>query len=245
MKHLVAGLGETGSALYEILNEKDDTGRHDPKLKLEENEYTQLLHICIPFNDDFRDNVEELITKYKPQIIVIHSTVAPYTTKQVQADHKIPIILSPIRGVHARMVMDLKRYTKFWAIEKDAQNAKWAGEMYVKVLEDCDIMTKQIGDPLTLEFSKILVDTSYYGWLINYAQITKMIADKHKIDFDEMWLFADEIHELLGNRPKMYAGIIGGHCVIPNLILLPDDDLETISTVNDWFKEEQDKKCKK
>ena len=29
----------------------------------------------------------------------------------------------------------------------------------------------------------------------------------------EMWLFSDEIHKLLGNRPKMYPGdYIGGHC---------------------------------
>ena len=61
----------------------------------------------------------------------------------------------------------------------------------------------------TAELAKILVDTSYYGWLINYAQITKMICEKENIDFDEMWKFADEIHENLGNRPKMFPGIIG------------------------------------
>ena len=71
----------------------------------------------------------------------------------------------------------------------------------------------------TAELAKILVDTTYYGWLINYAQITKMICEKENVDFDEMWKFADEIHENLGNRPKMFPGIIGGHCVIPNLDL--------------------------
>ena len=43
----------------------------------------------------------------------------------------------------------------------------------------------------TAELAKILVDTTYYGWLINYAQITKMICEKEGIDFDEMWKFAD------------------------------------------------------
>ena len=35
-----------------------------------------------------------------------------------------------------------------------------------------------------------------------------------------MWTFSDEIHKILGNRPKMYPGHIGGHCVIPNLELI-------------------------
>jgi UDP-N-acetyl-D-mannosaminuronate dehydrogenase len=89
----------------------------------------------------------------------------------------------------------------------------------------------------TAELAKILVDTTYYGWLINYAQITKMICDKEGIDFDEMWKFADEIHENLGNRPKMYPGIIGGHCVIPNLNLIENSDLEIIRKINKMFSE--------
>ena len=51
-----------------------------------------------------------------------------------------------------------------------------------------------------------------------------------------MWSFADEIHKLLGNRPKMFPGYIGGHCVIPNLELINDDSLEQIKTTNEYFK---------
>lgn len=240
MKYLVAGLGETGQALYEILNEVDDTGRHDPMLKFEENEYTQTLHICIPFNDLFEIAVITLAEKYKPQIIVIHSTVKPYTTMRMQERLPyIPIIFSPIRGVHDRMKMDLQRYTKFWAIDKDAPNKSWAETTFKETMLACGMISKQISTPLTLEFSKILVDTTYYGYLISYAQQTKLIADEHKIDHDEMWLFSDEIHELLGNRPKMYAGIIGGHCVIPNLWLLPNGEFSTIETINKMFEASQ------
>ena len=89
----------------------------------------------------------------------------------------------------------------------------------------------------TAELAKILVDTTYYGWLINYAQITKMICEKEEIDFDEMWKFADEIHENLGNRPKMYPGIIGGHCVIPNLNLIEYENVEIIKRINEMYTE--------
>tara|TARA_B110000014_G_C19532603_1_gene285717 strand:- start:253 stop:480 length:228 start_codon:yes stop_codon:yes gene_type:complete len=58
---------------------------------------------------------------------------------------------------------------------------------------------------------------------------------KHKIDFDEMWSFSDEIHKFLGNRPKMFPGFIGGHCVIPNLSLVNENLLWQIDKINNSF----------
>jgi len=34
-----------------------------------------------------------------------------------------------------------------------------------------------------------------------------------------MWSFADEIHKFLGNRPKMFPGFIGGHCLDGNEVI--------------------------
>ena len=94
----------------------------------------------------------------------------------------------------------MQRYSKFVAsarpITKDIRDD----------IEDKFKKVKWMSDTKTLEFAKILTDTTYYGWLINYAQITKMICDENGIDYDEMWSFADEIQEYLGNRPKMYPG---------------------------------------
>ena len=92
-----------------------------------------------------------------------------------------------------------------------------------------------MANPITLELAKIIADTSYYGWLINYAQISKIIADKHSVDYDEMWSFADEIHKFLGNRPKMFPGFIGGHCVIPNLSLINEESLWQIDKINNIY----------
>src|SRR6267143_1099219 len=60
----------------------------------------------------------------------------------------------------------------------------------------------------------------------------KMIALEHGVDYDEMWSFADEIHKSLGNRPKMYPGFIGGHCIVPNLDLIPNQTLDLIKKLN-------------
>ncbi len=42
---------------------------------------------------------------------------------------------------------------------------------------------------------------------------------------------------ILGNRPKMFPGIIGGHCVIPNLNLIEYENLDVIKKINEMFEE--------
>ena len=106
----------------------------------------------------------------------------------------------------------------------------------MKLLKKSGLKTKQISSPITLELGKIVCDTSYYGWLINFAQISKIIAGREKVDYDEMWSFSNEIHKFLGNRPKMYPGLIGGHCVIPNLDLIENDVLKFIKKINSNYE---------
>jgi len=89
--------------------------------------------------------------------------------------------------------------------------------------------------PETLELAKIVCDTSYLGWLVNYAQISNVIAKDFNVNYDEMWEFSDEIHKILGNRPKMFPGFIGGHCVIPNLELIHNQTLDLINKMNNTY----------
>ena len=242
-KNIVAGLGEIGTPILKLISKGGITIGYDVdsklsqeiKLKKYQKNPTKFLHISIPFNKKFQKNVKSLFTQFNPKIIVIHSTISPYTTEKIQDALPIPIIYSATRGVHARMLSDLQKYTKFFAIYKNAPNAKWAILNFKKLMKKSGIKSKQLSDPLTLELSKIVVDTSYYGWLINYAQISNMIAKKHGINYDEMWSFSDEIHQFLGNRPKMYPGNIGGHCVIPNLSLIKEKDLDQIKKINDFY----------
>ena len=239
-KDVVVGLGEIGSPLLKIFSRYRKTVGYDinPKLmNLEEfnkakSLETYFLHVCIPFTNKFVPSIVSIFNKFKPKCIVIHSTISPGTTKIIQSKLPIPIIYSATRGVHRRMLYDIKRYVKFYSIELDAPNAILASSEYVKQMKKCGVKTKKMTNPITLELAKIIVDTSYYGWLINYAQLSNMIAIKHQVDYDEMWSFADEIHKLLGNRPKMFPGFIGGHCVIPNLDLIKHDTLNLIKEIN-------------
>ena len=196
----------------------------------------RFLHICIPYNKFFLPNVLKLNKRFLPESIVIHSTIKPKTTQNLQKKLSIPIIYSATRGVHKRMASDLKRYIKFFALDNKIKNSVLMSKTYVNLMKKCGIKTKKLSNPITLELSKIICDTSYYGWLINYAQMSKMIAKKYKVDYDEMWSFSDEIHKFLGNRPKMFPGFIGGHCVIPNLQLIDEHSLNQINYINNMFK---------
>ena len=239
-KTVVAGLGEIGRPILQLISKTEPSIGYDvnPKLinknkfKKYENLKTSFLHICIPFTPNFISNVLSLCKRFDPEIVVIHSTISPGTTTKIQEKLSIPVIYSATRGVHKRMFYDLQRYTKFYALNSNIVKAKESSKSYEKLMKKCGVKTKRMTNPLTLELAKIIVDTSYYGWLITYAQLSNMIALKNKVNYDEMWTFSDEIHKFLGNRPKMFPGFIGGHCVLPNLDLIKDETLNLIKEIN-------------
>lgn len=241
MTDIILGMGEVGETLFDLLVDRkfdcigidleDSKCKNYTENKIIEN--PQYLHVCLPGElEKFTDIVIEWINKIKNiQVVVIHSTVKPGTTKNIQERSSIPILFSPVRGVHRRFLDDIKKYTKFISFDETEINSQ-----IKKDLENRFEKVEWMSTTKTAELAKILVDTTYYGWLINYAQITKMICEKENVDFDEMWKFADEIHENLGNRPKMFPGIIGGHCVIPNLNLVEYENLDVIKTINEMYE---------
>ena len=238
MRDIILGMGEVGLTLFDLLSERGfdcigiDIDRSKEKNLEYLNKNPQFLHVCLSGElDEFENIVLNQIKKYHDlRAVIIHSTVKPRTTKSIQDKIEIPVFYSPVRGVHKRFLEDVKRYTKFVAcdLEIDENIKSEIKNRFKKV--------QWMSNTKTAEFAKILVDTTYYGWLINYAQMTKMICEKEGVNFDEMWKFSDEIHEFLGNRPKMFPGIIGGHCVIPNLNLIGYEELKRISDVNEIFK---------
>ncbi|MCV0400898.1 MAG: NAD-binding protein [Nitrosopumilus sp.] len=241
MTDIVLGMGEVGQTLFDLLEERNfdiigiDVDASKCK-KFSENkqiENPEYLHVCLPGELlEFVDITVNWINRIKGlKVVLIHSTVKPGTTKMIQDKSKVLVLYSPVRGVHKRFLDDIKKYTKFISSDEKNIDSKIKTDLE-KRFEKIDWMSTT----KTAELAKILVDTTYYGWLINYAQVTKMICEKEGIDFDEMWKFADEIHENLGNRPKMYPGIIGGHCVIPNLNLIDYENIDIVKKINEMYE---------
>ena len=241
MTDIILGMGEVGETLFDLLVERNfdciGIDVEDSKCKnysknstIENPEY---LHVCLPGElAEFENITSNWISKLEGlKVVLVHSTVKPGTTKNIQEKSKVPVLFSPVRGVHKRFLEDIKKYTKFISSDDKQIDPEIKSDLEKRFLKVDWMSTTK-----TAELAKILVDTTYYGWLINYAQITKMICEKEGIDFDEMWKFADEIHENLGNRPKMYPGIIGGHCVIPNLSLVEYENLDIIKKINEMYE---------
>ena len=241
MTDIILGMGEVGETLFDLLVERRfncigidvDSSKcknYSENATIENPEY---LHVCLSGElTEFEDIISNWVSKLEGlKVIIIHSTVKPGTTKNIQEKSKVPVLFSPVRGVHKRFLEDIKKYTKFIASDEKQIDQKIKSDLE-KRFQKVDWMSTT----KTAELAKILVDTTYYGWLINYAQITKMICEKEGVDFDEMWKFADEIQENLGNRPKMYPGIIGVHCIIPNLSLVENENLDVIKKINELYE---------
>ena len=219
---IVVGMGEMGSALYELLEKRHirvEGYDKDPakyRAHVPPGVLFDIVHICIPYSDTFVKDVADYIDQFAPRMAIIHSTVRVGTTAAVSQliEGKIPVFYSPIRGVHERFLMDLQTYEKYIS-PMYAQ--------YEKMLIDRFSNIVWVGSPESLELTK-LMETTYYGYLIAFRKdIDKKFTDM-SLEPYVFWDFCKEIHERLGNRPIMYndGEPIGGHCVIPNLELLPE-----------------------
>lgn len=198
MRDLVVGLGEIGSPLLEMIKSRGISVQgYDLKNKTVIEDKYDYIHICFPYTDDFENQVKPYLKLGK---VVIHSTVKPNTSKN------LGVVYSPTSGVHARMLFDIGRYLKWYSGKPDSE--------FEKRFPLC----MNVPDSTKLENTKIIVDTTYYGWLIAFR--------KHVDEnYDVYWEFANQIQAYLGNRPIMYNDRkpIGGHCVIQNLPLLGDE----------------------
>jgi len=237
---VIVGVGEVGTALYQLLkngvervliydNDSDKFQFSNEELK---QRCCNILHVCFPYTIKFLSLVIRYVDDFPCKELVIHSTVRPGTTVRLQKMLDVPVIYSPFRGVHVRMLEDLKRYTKYWSTkDKDAV------KLYPAELKKCKLKTKIWGSTTQLELAKILMDTTYYGWLILFAQRVKILCDKYDVDEPTIWEFTEEIHEFLGNRPLMFPGSgIRGHCVLQNLEILDDDFMDLVFSHDKLFR---------
>jgi hypothetical protein len=221
---LIVGVGEIGTGIRQLLemHQRSVAGVDlDPLRCFGTPLEIDVLHVCFPYSGSFLDLVEAYVTAWQPVSIVIHSTVKPGTTHAIH--QRVPerhVIYSPVRGVHARLQQDLARYTKCYALYPPADD-RFFRACFVR---DCGLTVQRFSTPVALELAKLVIDTSYYGWLITYGQLVDKACHALGVDYDEVWSFSEEVHQFLGNRPKTYVDPqgIGGHCVLPNLDLLED-----------------------
>jgi UDP-N-acetyl-D-mannosaminuronate dehydrogenase len=209
---VVVGLGEVGKPLLEILKRRYQTFGVDINQPASVSQ-CDVMHICFPFEKDkFVEQVAQYSRQYRPELIVINSTVAPGTTRNVAVQSGTAVVHSPVRGKHARMEEELLHYTKFVGAF-DAQS----GQRAIEHFEAVGMKTKLLMSPEATEIAK-LTETTYFGLLIAWAQELERYCIKLGVDYDEVVSFYDEIKFF--PPVKYFPGVIGGHCVMPNIDIL-------------------------
>ncbi len=250
---LIIGLGEIGHTLFTLYREvKGKFSVYGLDLDMEKMKAldqskenipakVDTLQVCLPCGspEKFTEIIKGYFDQYKPKLAIINSTVPPGTTLKVAVSCKCLVAHSPSRGVHINvehMVWEMKRWTKYVG-GADAAASKAAKVHFeklglrVKVLKSCR----------ETELAK-LFETTYRAWMIACFQEMHRISRAFGAEFDETVDFLEDTHKERFDRPVMFPGVIGGHCLIPNTeLLLKSYDSEFLKLIlksNEKRKEE-------
>jgi UDP-N-acetyl-D-mannosaminuronate dehydrogenase len=210
---VVLGLGEVGRPLLQLLSTQHRTIGVDVSPPESPTGDVDVMHVCYPFEiKDFVGETARYIERFRPALTIVNSTVAVGTTRAIAERTRTAVVHSPVRGKHARMLAELSRYVKFVGATDSL-----AGKEAAAHFESVGLRTCVVASPETTELAK-LTETTYFGLLIAWAQEVERYCDRFGPDYEEVASFYAEI----GFLPpvKYFPGVIGGHCVMPNIEIL-------------------------
>ena len=169
---VVVGLGEVGKPLLELVSRHHDAIGLDIS-PIEGIGQIDILHVCYPFQiEDFVGETVRYVELFSPSLTIVNSTVAIGTTRAIAERTGAAVVNSPVRGKHAHMLDDLRKYTKFvGAIDRVA------GEQAAKHFESLGLTTKVLSSPEATELAK-LTETTYFGLMIAWAQEVERHCDR-------------------------------------------------------------------
>jgi UDP-N-acetyl-D-mannosaminuronate dehydrogenase len=217
---VVVGLGEVGRPLLELVSEHYNAIGVDITPVVGEIGRIDILHVCYPFAiKDFVGETVRYIHLFRPGLTIINSTVGVGTTRAIAERTGAAVAHSPVRGKHARMLEELLSYAKFVGA-LDPTSGKQAAEHF----ESMGLKTRILSTPEATELAK-LTETTYFGLMIAWAQEVERYCDQAGQAYQEIVSFYEEIPFFPTTR--YFPGIIGGHCVMPNIEILRkfDDSL--------------------
>jgi UDP-N-acetyl-D-mannosaminuronate dehydrogenase len=110
------------------------------------------------------------------------------------------------------MLDEIGVYTKFVGAINRA-----AGQHAAEHFQSLGMKTKILSSPEATELAK-LTETTYFGLMIAWAQEVERYCDETGQDYNEVVSFYEEIKFF--PPVKYFPGVIGGHCVMPNIQIL-------------------------
>ena len=226
---LIVGYGEVGKSIHKLYTYKEGYDIHYIDVKKEAQKIPDkidIIHICIPNIPTFEDVVCDYWYAFKPELIIIHSTVIIGTTRKIKEEcgNKANIVHSPVMGVHPHLTESIQTFTKILGSCKKKESIKAS-----KHFEDIGVKCLIYKTPEDSEAAKLL-STTYYGWNIMFNKFIHRFCEENDLNFDEVYTTTNEIYndgfEKMGmrhvNRPilKYVDGKIGGHCILSNMKIL-------------------------
>jgi UDP-glucose 6-dehydrogenase len=220
---VVAGCGEIGKPIYQLcLSGFAQVIAEDPVHGVPEPARYPVaaMHVSIPGSlPNFIEIVDGYVKNYNPEIILINSSTVPgFTDKIVEKFGIDKVVHTQVHGKHhgGRMRRDMLRYPKFVATKSDVAFEK-AREVLVTMGHPPENVIR-LSSPLAGEMTKLLA-TTYFGYLIAWTQEIERLSDQTGVSYEELMAFtrlaADDFR--IDNK---FPGVIGGHCVMPNIAIL-------------------------
>ncbi len=219
----VIGLGEVGKAIRTLCRKKHTVYGRNRSIDQIKGKQIDILHICFGYSDVLVPTVVKAIKELRPKLVIIDATVKPGTTQQIYKKTKIPIVHAPIIGKHPRL------YEYLFEIPKiiGAVNEK-SYRMAKKHFEELGVKTIRFNSPLESELGKLLC-TTYYGWNIIFEKFVHRVCKQLGADPQQVYRQFNQIYNKGYERTlphvrrpilKHVPGEIGGHCVIPNALII-------------------------
>jgi acetyltransferase-like isoleucine patch superfamily enzyme len=225
LRSLVIGMGEIGSALKEVLASKYPVKSYDINKDNQDNFpllCNDILHICIPYSDDFVYIVQDYIDKVQPEYTIIHSSVPVGTCAKLKGK----IFHSPVRATHPHIKSGLLNFVKY--ISYDGLDQADI-EAVCNYFEEVAIRTKFIHDTKTTELMKLL-ELCRYGVYLAFAKEQERICEHFGIDYNRAYTEFEETSNnglILEGRMNMcqpvlypFKDFVGGHCTTENMELM-------------------------
>lgn len=232
---IIIGAGEVGQAIIGleedaehqiwVLDKRYDKDKEPPQQRY------RVMHVCIPYSKDFVDSVNKYMNDYPSDLNIVHSTLPVGTMDKLTP--RGALVHSPVRGKHPNLIDGLYTFVKYVGGPED-----YCSEAIV-YFESLEVKAKRIGDYRASELFKLL-DTSYYGWCIAFADRAKKLCDKYGADYDLVYKDGNQTYNdgylrlAMAHvvRPVLIPpqGGISGHCVYENSVLLDDKVITKVIT---------------
>ncbi|MEK7622394.1 MAG: hypothetical protein AAB430_00855 [Patescibacteria group bacterium] len=218
----ILGIGEVGSSIAKLVKSKHKLLLKDINLDEIQSRHLDVLHVCLPYSQNFNRLVLTQTKLNRPGLVIIDSTVPLKNTETLhQSIKKTLLVHSPIRGTHPYLARDIKKFTKFIG-----PTSVKAGRLAKQYYAGLGVKSVILDSSRATELGKLL-DTTYYALCIAWHQEMARFCRRFKIDFDQAITQFNTTYNqgyclTKSNvlRPVLTPGFIGGHCLMPNIALL-------------------------